>query len=140
MQVQVVQQIAMHQPLKPSAAEKRNAPIDMQCVLCEWIHLPFRCEVFKDLSLNQRWDFVEKEGMCSRCLRKYHGSAPCINKTNNERCLRCYRHHGKTVFHNSALCSVAAGEIDVPPRTFQLRAELSTNNDDDWDQGAVGGI
>lgn len=47
-------------------APTANAPIDMQCVLCEWIHLPFRCDAFRELSLSQRWDFVDKQGLCNQ--------------------------------------------------------------------------
>lgn len=106
-----------HRPHIPTAQEKRNAPIDLQCTLCEFVHMRYNCEVFKAMTMEQRWSNADSDGLCVRCLRKYHGRAPCANKTNNESCKKCQRQFGKTVYHNSALCNVAYGNIDEQPRS-----------------------
>lgn len=100
---------------KPTAQEKRMAHIDLQCILCDQIHMPFNCEVFKAMSYEERWDHVHKNGLCVRCLRKYHGSASCINKANNEKCARCQKFYNKVAYHNSALCSVNLGRMEMQP-------------------------
>lgn len=115
-------------PVRTTAQEKRNAPVDMQCKLCDGIHMLYKCDTFKAMDQAQRWDVVEKIGLCARCLRKYHGNAPCINKTNNEKCPRCWKHSMKEVYHNSSLCVVGAGEINDQPRSTQ-----APSNDEDWE-------
>lgn len=117
---------------KPSVMEKMKAPIDLQCTMCDYVHMPYRCEVFRAMSLNERWSAVEAHGLCPRCLRKYHGNYFCINKANNEKCMRCYKHHGKTVYHNSSLCSVAAGDPTEQPRSAPIPEE-------DWEDSQSGG-
>lgn len=112
-------------PPKPSALEKRSVPIDMQCTLCDLIHMRYNCEVFKAMSLEQRWDHCETDNLCTRCLRKYHGNAPCANKNNNGKCTRCYHMFNKVVYHNSALCAVANGFFDEQPRS-------DNNQTPDW--------
>lgn len=80
-------------PVLPSQHERRTAPIDMQCSLCPYIHIRYNCETFKALTWSQRWSHVEHDGLCARCLRKYHGGAPCLNKANNEHCKKCLKLH-----------------------------------------------
>lgn len=115
-------------PHKPTAQEKRNASIDLQCSLCEFIHMRYNCEVFKAMSMEERWSHAEKDGLCVRCLRKYHGKNPCANKTNNKSCEKCFRHFGKTVYHNSALCNVTYGNIDEQPRSGNSPSEEDWND------------
>lgn len=101
---------------KNVAIDKRNAHPDSQCKLCDGVHMPYKCEEFKRLTLAQRWDHVERAGLCPRCLRKYHQS-DCTNKQNNECCGRCWQRYRKEVRHNSALCPVASGFVNEQPRS-----------------------
>lgn len=115
-----------NRPIPPSQQERRMAPIDMQCSLCPYIHTRYNCEMFKAMTMEQRWSNAEQDGLCVRCLRKYHGRNPCTNKTNNKNCEKCLRQYGKTVYHNSALCNVVHGNINEQPRSGNSPA------DDDW--------
>lgn len=110
---------------KSGPIDKRNVNPDLQCKLCDGTHMPYKCEEFKRLTLSQRWDHVEKAGLCPRCLRKYHQS-DCINKQNNECCSRCWQRDRKEVRHNSALCPVASGYVHEQPRS-------SDPPEEDWE-------
>lgn len=118
-----------HPPAQANARanpfEKRAPQSDLQCKLCSGTHMPYKCDEFKKLNMTQRWDHVQRSGLCPRCLRKYH-QGDCVNKTNNECCNRCWQRFNKEVRHNSALCPIASGYANEQPRS-------SDPVDEDWE-------
>ena len=47
--------------------------VDIQCPQCKGVHVLYRCENFKSLSVAERWDVVRKHKLCFNCLRQHKG-------------------------------------------------------------------
>lgn len=92
------------------------------CTLCNQMHPLHRCEIYRAMSLSDKWTQVDKDGLCRKCLFKYH-QGPCLNPKCNEKCPQCIK-HGKTVYHNSSLCPEAYSAPSSTPKP---------NNDDEWE-------
>lgn len=92
------------------------------CNLCSAMHPLHRCDIFRAMNLSDKWKQVEKDGLCRKCLFKYH-QGPCANPKCNEKCPQCLK-HGKTLYHNSSLCAEA---YSAPSSTSK------PNNNDEWD-------
>lgn len=97
--------------------QKRNAPIDQQCKLCDGIHMLYKCEVFLSMTYDKRWECTYRLGLCQRCFRQQHGNERCANKRNNDSCAKCYERYHRSVWHNSTLCPITLGLANEQPRS-----------------------
>lgn len=59
------------------------------CVVCLQDHLLYRCDKFKDMSLDARYNKVSKHKLCHNCLRPGHFSANCKHNS----CRFCNKKH-----------------------------------------------
>ncbi|XP_062711094.1 uncharacterized protein LOC134289304 [Aedes albopictus] len=76
--------------VKVSAAASTSNEI--VCELCGGAHLNFKCSVFRNMNVAQRYEKAKQANVCFNCLRKGHRSAAC---TSERSCSKCSaRHHG----------------------------------------------
>lgn len=47
---------------------KKTVPSFLKCTLCDGIHPKYKCEIFKDMTLEQRNTHVEIDQLCRKCL------------------------------------------------------------------------
>lgn len=80
----------------------RKEPRTYVCLLCKGGHLLFYCKTYKHWDLQKRRDFVEKEGICPRCVIAKHTLAECPDR----KCHQC-RRLGQPDDHNSTLCEIS---------------------------------
>lgn len=78
--------------LAASASATEDQPCKYsECVICKKSHSIYRCEVFKDLSPEQRLDKVRQLNLCENCLKTHKDNSTCPSKFS---CTVCKsRHH-----------------------------------------------
>ncbi|XP_065082000.1 uncharacterized protein LOC135704456 [Ochlerotatus camptorhynchus] len=65
------------------------------CFCCSGDHLIYKCDIFRGLTVNERFIKVKQIGLCFNCLRRGHRTGEC----NSERtCKTCKRKH-HTLLH-----------------------------------------
>lgn len=92
------------------------------CICCNnGLHHLSTCSSFKDLDVNQRWDFVTAKKICFSCLIPYHSLSNCQRKkicnTNN-----CKKFH-HTLLHNVNRIN----QPEVVPSTSRTDNETEVN-------------
>lgn len=108
------------------AVAKLEAPIFLQCILCDGIHPKYKCTVFIEMNFAARWAHVRAEKLCEKCLRPAH-QGKCVAPGCNKPCPHCMP---SVVYHNSLLC----GRKDE-----QMQGQSSGNaasnkgNEENWD-------
>ena len=53
----------------------------VSCPLCSGEHVLFKCEDFKKLSVQERFNFVRTKKLCDNCLRHGHRAVQCLKPT-----------------------------------------------------------
>ncbi|XP_065213364.1 uncharacterized protein LOC135840665 [Planococcus citri] len=77
-----------------AAAKSSNGPSAPKCSVCDDNHYLNQCQVFKNKSVSDRFDFVKMNKLCLKCFNPYHNVFSC--KRNN--CTKCNgKHH--TLLH-----------------------------------------
>jgi hypothetical protein len=61
-------------------------------------HQLFRCQAFKDKTLSERKDYVNKNEICKICLRRNHLVETCYNR-EKLKCLACGQFGHNTLLH-----------------------------------------
>lgn len=82
------------------------------CKLCQGGHPLYRCEKFKEITLNKKVQLVDQWHLCRVCLTS-HGNGECKLKG----CLRCGENH------NVILCPTSTAQVSV--LTHESKAEPS---------------
>lgn len=62
---------------EPTVSNVLNKRKSAGCIICNIEHTLFKCPEFKKLSVNERWEVVKKNKLCSSCLRSGHSSKDC---------------------------------------------------------------
>nr|XP_014098474.1 uncharacterized protein LOC106623465 [Bactrocera oleae]XP_036228668.1 uncharacterized protein LOC118682854 [Bactrocera oleae] len=75
----------------PLAARDRAT----NCPSCNEFHRITKCQKFRNLQLDKRWDLVKQASLCFNCLKAGHGNRDCPSGL----CLNCQQKH------NTLLCS-----------------------------------
>ncbi|KXJ67893.1 hypothetical protein RP20_CCG008017 [Aedes albopictus] len=87
---------------KPVAEKLKmlHTTVDKKCAKCSSEHNTYQCEDFKNMSVKDRRELVQKAKLCFNCLRPSHSVKSCSSKTvcRNSECKQ--RHH-------TLLCPVA---------------------------------
>ena len=74
-------------------------PEDATCPFdCPEEHLLAACPIYKKLTVNQRWDIVQQNKRCRKCLRASHHTRDC-KKPDGTSCDKCKKNHHKSL-HN----------------------------------------
>lgn len=94
--------------------QKEKAPNKLQCTLCECIHMPYHCDIFREMSFDEKWSFVGLTRLCIRCLHPNHGHTPCKVRTANNACKFCRDIHHVLDYHNGQLCPTKFGYNPFP--------------------------
>ena len=66
------------------------------CPLCKEIHYAWGCSIFKEKSLAQRKEHVQRHALCNNCLKPGHSQADCKSRFN---CQTCEGRHN-TLLHS----------------------------------------
>ena len=106
------------QPTEPkpasSASTKSNVsrfktqpfpPCRYSCPLCKELHYAWGCSIFKEKSLAERREHVQRHSLCNNCLKPGHSQADCKSRYS---CQTCEGRHN-TLLHsgnNSAPATV----------------------------------
>lgn len=61
-----------------------------RCVICSGSHSLYQCSKFHELSVNQRFSFVNEKHLCRNCLGSNHQQKDC---PSTKRCKICNRNH-----------------------------------------------
>lgn len=64
------------------------------CCICKGAHFVYRCHVFSNLSLSEKYDEIRKHKLCSNCLRTGHWKNECMSSG----CKKCELKHN-TLLH-----------------------------------------
>lgn len=62
-----------------------------KCVKCKAEHKLNECSEFKNMSVDERWDFVKQNRLCFKCIVKTHSNRYCRAK----RCSKCNYSHNE---------------------------------------------
>lgn len=115
---------------KQASMQDYNANHYPKCILCPGYHYPYRCNVYKAMHHDAKWEFVKRANLCIRCLHEAH-EGPCEDEKSNKVCPKCYAE-----YHNSTLCPKNKDRervtAQVQPMQKQQMQQKSWN-DDDWD-------
>ena len=97
-----------------SGKDKRNekpSACKLSCKLCNGDHSLSRCAKFKDMSVHQRADFVNRHKMCTNCLRCDHVLVDCAS---DNRCFVCKGKHSVFLHVDRAIVnSTTHRQVDV---------------------------
>ncbi|XP_036347309.1 uncharacterized protein LOC118756662, partial [Rhagoletis pomonella] len=106
--------------VKQASTSKTFVPTNANCVYCNSpSHYISSCNKFKELSLQQRIDYVRKAGICFNCLRKTHCMKECQSKS---RCKICQSVH-HTLLHNFT----QGANLRMPVSTAPSKVQDSNN-------------
>ena len=73
----------------------------LDCPKCSGAHAIYSCEQFKDLSIEEKVDFVKLKNLCFNCLRSGHSIKECKSKST---CRTCKKRHN-TLLHRPTMPS-----------------------------------
>ncbi|XP_040162497.1 uncharacterized protein LOC120900050 [Anopheles arabiensis] len=87
--------------------------IEKKCTFCNREnHSAFKCDTFRNLPVNQRYDKVKEKGLCINCLAPDHRVRECTSCT----CRVCkLKHH--TMLHRTPIESSSTVAASVPEST-----------------------
>ncbi|CAB3992733.1 uncharacterized protein LOC110233025 [Paramuricea clavata] len=101
-------------------------PEDATCPFdCPEEHLLAACPIYKKLTVNQRWDIVQQNKRCRKCLRASHHTRDC-KKPDGTSCDKCKKNHHKSL-HNERN-SVPPLDPSAVPFSVQERAISQNHN------------
>lgn len=102
------------------------------CVICSQDHLLYKCDKFKDMSLDARYSEVSKHKLCHNCLRPGHYSAHCkhnpckiCNKKHNLLLHKSQSNNDKT---NSPVDTSSAAPVPHEASTSQTSSTIAMFN------------
>ena len=75
-----------HSKVEPSASNNANKSISVKCIICGENHLLQFCPKFKNKSVDQRKEFLDKNDRCYNCLGVKHKAEKCFSKMRFENC------------------------------------------------------
>lgn len=91
------------------------------CPLCKIPHFLFECVNFKELDVEKRREFMQKQNRCYNCLSDTHLVSKCKSKRS---CFKCHKRHNtllhKEYEHHQHLESHQPQEISEPKITSML--------------------
>ncbi|CAB4041306.1 uncharacterized protein LOC113669263, partial, partial [Paramuricea clavata] len=102
-----------------SAEQSRptEIPEDATCPFdCPEEHLLAACPINKKLTVNQRWDIVQQNKRCRKCLRASHHTRDC-KKPDGTSCDKCKKNHHKSL-HNAPPLDPSAVPFSVQERAI----------------------
>lgn len=65
------------------------------CEYCKQDHIVYKCQQFKNLSVDERMTFVKRQRLCFNCLHAKHSANHCRSKNS---CFHCSKRH-HTLLH-----------------------------------------
>ena len=100
--IDLLETISVPELNKSKTSENRStsahATFTDKCAFCAATHFIVRCDAFKEKTVSERKDFVNKKQLCVNCLG-FHPVRSCQSK---KRCTVCNRQH-HTLLHKSIL-------------------------------------
>ena len=88
------------EPSRPSKFKRKNdgaralvTNVNSPCTQCKGPHALYKCEIFKSLSVPERWNMARTNKLCFNCLRSHKG------KCGMSHCRACDKYHN-TLLHS----------------------------------------
>lgn len=81
----------IYKPVKPKTFHVTGASEDKICAFCKGNHHIFNCKEFAKQSVEERYNFVQKNNLCFNCLMPNHSVFKCRQSSTCHVCKR--RHH-----------------------------------------------
>ena len=78
-----------------------------KCSMCNGDHSVYRCDVFHDLKVEQREEWVMDNNLCRNCLKRGHVAVKCVSKYV---CRVCKKRHN-SLLHFSAPVDVVQSKF-----------------------------
>ncbi|XP_065072769.1 uncharacterized protein LOC135697110 [Ochlerotatus camptorhynchus] len=80
-------------PISTKLKTLYTSTTDKKCAKCSSEHNTYRCEEFKNMSVKDRRELVQKAKLCFNCLRPFHSVKSCTSKSvcHNSDCKQ--QHH-----------------------------------------------
>ena len=95
-------------PSKNRQAKTFNHGCKTSCTLCSNMHYAFQCNLFKEMSVQQRQAHVQTASLCSNCLRTGHRAQDC---SSSFRCRLCKMKHNTMLHTDAAAAPVSVNHI-----------------------------
>ena len=75
------ERLFVHDEIKPDVkcSEVKAETEAVACYKCSEHHRLYECASFRNMSMNERWRFIQDNKLCLRCLRK-HSLKRCFSK------------------------------------------------------------
>lgn len=83
-------------PLKPKTESFVTTTNSYSCMCCQQAHSIYRCQKFRELSVDNRWNVARKHRACYNCLQTSHQVNGCQSKVT---CTKCFKRH-HTLLHS----------------------------------------
>ena len=96
---------------RPSTPKNKPTPVYLcrySCPLCKELHYAWACPVFKEKSLTQRKEHVQRHSLCRNCLKPGHQQDDCKSRFS---CQTCEGKHN-TLLHSGNHSSAAVGTVN----------------------------
>ncbi|XP_047040952.1 uncharacterized protein LOC124645214 [Helicoverpa zea] len=98
-----------------------------KCVVCSQDHLLYKCEKFKNMSVDARFNEVSKHKLCHNCLRPGHFSTHCKHNS----CKFCNKKHNLLLHRSQSNTDKANSSVDKtsvvsPPQEASSSQATST--------------
>lgn len=70
----------MPEQIIPRTSHKGASRKLVECHACKAEHTLTKCPSFKALTINERWNLVKRNNLCSSCFRPHHNAKDCKTK------------------------------------------------------------
>lgn len=144
----ILQKMKSYEQYPPAPTKQRGKSIDQKptqarnvaqtstqsnevCACCNGEHVIYKCDVFENLTVSDRYTKVRQAGLCFNCLRRGHRTADCNSDRTCRTCKR--RHHSLLHEEKSTTTQPQVSQLAV---AVEPVAEEDPENDEPT-QGSV---
>ena len=97
-----------------------------KCPMCKIAHALYKCDKFRNTTLQDRRALVTRCNLCFNCMQEGHRASEC---TNSHRCRQCKKHHHTLLRQNHREQILKAPEIEQILQSLRSRLRLLQNQD-----------
>ncbi|XP_048239844.1 uncharacterized protein LOC124124713 isoform X1 [Haliotis rufescens] len=100
----------------------RNSKREVICKVCGEQHVLWKCNVFKNMNVSERWNTAKKMKVCFRCLGGNHRGSQCRYAY---RCgiNGCTKTHNRLLHENIPRTDIVQGNLDFAENSFVVDKE-----------------
>ena len=112
--------------------DPRSGKPQPSCMFCKRTHPIYACEQFRNLTTQERYDFVKKVSICHNCLLTTHKTIDCRRGP----CRKCQKRHNTLLHFDQPI--PAEKEVNSQASTSQCISTLGSYNTDSQGQVILG--